>query len=685
MAKKKEKKIRIYNLAKELNISNKELLNFLKEMKIKAKSSLSTVTESEAKKVKKKLKSKKPQKAKAKKKKKDKETTKKKKTTKKTKAKKKKKPAKKKQKKETKTEKKDNIVHIREVISVRDLSEMIDVSPSDIIKACLTLGLQVTINQKLDFDTASLLAEEFGYKAKLSKPEETTVAEKKTYGVQKKPPVVTVMGHVDHGKTTLLDYIRKTQVADHESGGITQKIGAYHINHDGHKITFIDTPGHEAFTSMRAGGANVTDIVILVVAANEGVKPQTVEAINHARAANAPIIVAINKIDLPSANPNKVLAELAEKDVMVHEYGGHVIAVQISALKGEGIEDLLDAIILQSEDLDLKAPAKGPGRGIVLETKMRKGIGNVATVVVKEGEIKVGDSFIAGAASGKVRLILDENDKRLKSTGVSSAVQIAQFESLPETGVTFRVVEDMKTARNISDERKSIKREKDLGGKKTVSLSTLYEKIEKEKKQILKIVIKGEDAGSVDALSNTLTSLSTEKVQIQVINSGVGPITKNDVMFAGAYDAIIIGFKVKPYRQARKEANKRGVEIKTYDVIFEITEDIEKAMLGLLKPEKEEIKCGEVEIKRVFEGSNIGKVAGCFVLSGEVHNNDIAYVTRNGKELTKTKIENLKRFDKDVKTVEEGYECGIRLSNFDAFKKGDLIESYKLVEKEKTL
>jgi len=688
MPKKKEQKIRIYELAKELDITNNELLDFLKKEDIKAKSALSSITKNEADKAKKGLQGKtkkkvseKPKKAtKTKKEKKAKDEKRKKKTTRKKKAKKETKP--KKSKKEL-TKEKYNLIKVSKTNSIKELSKKMSISASEIINGCLKLGIQATTNQILDFDTTNLIAEEFGYKVKLSEPTEVSKTKKETYKLQKKSPVVTIMGHVDHGKTTLLDYIRKTQVAKQESGGITQKIGAYHINYNSHKITFIDTPGHEAFTSMRARGANVTDIVVLVVAANEGVKTQTIEAINHAKAANVPIIVAVNKIDLNSANPSKVLADLAEKEVVAHEYGGNVIAVKISALKGEGIDELLDAIILQSEDLNLKAPLEGPGSGIILETRIRKGIGNVATVVVKEGEIKIGDSFVAGSTSGKVRLIFDENDKRLKTAGVSEAVQISQFESLPKTGDIFKVVKNTKTARDISEERKSFKEEKKE--KTTISLSNLYEKIKEDKKEFLKLVIKGDDAGSVDALKNSIESLPKEKVQIKVIHSGVGPINENDVMLAQASEGIILGFKVKPYPQTKEEAKKRGVEIKTYDVIFEIAEDIKKAMLGLLKPEKEEVKCGEIEIRKIFEGSTIGKVAGCFVLSGIVNNNDIAYLFRDNKELVKTKIATLKRFDKDVKSVEEGYECGIRLKDFDSFKEGDIIESYKVIEKEKKL
>ncbi len=693
MTKKKEHKIRIHKLAKDLDITNKELLELLKSEGIDAKSALSSITENEAKKIKKKLKGKKVKKISTTK-------TKKAKKEKKVKVEKKKKRVKKKKKEEkveAKEEKpkeevvlekekpkvKDKIVEVYEVNSVKELATSMGIQSSSIIKACLKLGLQVTINQNLDFDTTHLIAEEFGYKVKLHEPEEAPKIEKETYNIKKKPPVVTIMGHVDHGKTTLLDYIRKTQVAKHESGGITQKIGAYHINYNNHKITFIDTPGHEAFTAMRARGATVTDIIVLVVAANDGVKDQTIEAINHAKAANVPIIVAINKIDLPAANPHKVMTDLAEKGILAHEFGGNVIAVNISALKGNGVDELLDAILLQSEDLNLKAPCEGPGSGIILETQIKKGIGNVATVVVKEGQIKVGDSFVAGSTYGKVRLILDENDNRLKTAEVSSAVQISQFASLPKAGNTFMVIQSQKTARIISEERKNTHKEKK--DTSAVSLANLYEKIKEDKKQVLKIVIKGDDAGSVDALAKSIESLPKKKIEIKVIHSGVGPITENDVMLAQASEAVIIGFKVRAHAQTKEEAKKRGVEIKTYDVIFEIAEDIKKAMLGLLEPEKEEVKCGEIEIKKVFEGSNIGKVAGCFVTSGEVHNNDIVYVIREGQELVKTKIGTLKRFNEDAKSVLEGYECGIRLVNFDTFKEGDIIESYKVIEKEKKL
>ncbi len=653
-------KIRVYELAKNLGIQSKELIKLLEKEGYKVTSSLSTIPGKIANQLVKKSKVKEGKKEKKKKKEKGKNIHK-------------------------KEEIKDNTITIGRAISVSELEELMNVPANEIIGSCLKLGMQVTINQRLDFDTASLIAEEFGYTTKLAEDFNVPEIEEERYEIKKKTPVVTVMGHVDHGKTTLLDYVRKTRVAAQELGGITQKIGAYNIEYNGHKITFIDTPGHEAFTAMRARGANVTDIVVLVVAANEGVKPQTVEAIDHARAAGVPIVVAINKMDLASANPDKVLSKLSKNGVVVQEYGGNVLAVKTSALKGEGIDELLDAIILQAEDLGLKAPTKGLGIGTILETKIRKGLGNIATVVVKEGEVKTGDSFVAGSTCGKVRLILDENDKKLEKVSVSSAIQISQFEDLPEAGDTFRVVRDQRTARSLSEIMKMRERERELSQQQSVSLSSLYEKIEEGKKEILKVVIKGDDAGSVEALSDSLKDLSTDLIKIQVIHAGVGPITENDVMLASASKAIVIGFKVHPYSRAKKEAKKRGVEIKTYGVIFEIIEDVKLAMVGLLKPEKEEVKCGEVEIRQIFEGSTIGKVAGCYVRSGEVHNKDIAVLIRDGKELGKTKIETLKRFDNDVKVVEEGYECGIKLEVIEDFKAGDIIETYKVVEKERTI
>ncbi|MEO0293987.1 MAG: translation initiation factor IF-2, partial [candidate division WOR-3 bacterium] len=580
MIKKKEQKMRVHSLAKDLGLSNKELLDLLEKEGIKVKSALSSITEGEAKKIKDKLKKKKKEKTEKGKKDKEKEKI-------------EEEPLEKKEKAITKEEK---IIKVKEVNPIRELSKMMNLSPSDIITACLKLGLQVNINQNLDFDTTSLIAEEFGYKAELSQLQKVDIAKKeeKVYNIQRRPPVVTVMGHVDHGKTTLLDYIRKTQVAKLEIGGITQKIGAYNVTYNNHRITFIDTPGHEAFTSMRARGANVTDIVVLVVAANEGVKAQTIEAINHAKAANVPIIVALNKIDLPTANPNKVLAELAEHKVVAHEYGGEVLAVKISALKGEGIDELLEAIILQAEDLNLKAPVDCPGRGVILETQIMRGIGNVATVIVKEGQIKIGDYFVAGETSGRVRLILDENNRKLKVADVSSAVLISQFDSLPKTGDIFEVVKDQKTARELIENRKfseEVRKEK-----VKVSLSDLYQKMKEDKKQVLKLVVKGEDAGSVDALVKLLESLPKDKIQIKIIHSGIGPITESDVDLASVSEAIIIGFKVKPYPNVDEEARKKFVEIKTYDVIFDIAQDIRKAMLGLLEPEIEEVKCGEAEI-----------------------------------------------------------------------------------------
>ena len=691
MPKKEEERIRIYKLAEELGIPSKDIIRFLLNEGIKVKSHMSTLSNEEALHIKKKLP--KGEKEEKKEKLEKKEETKK---EKKIKAKKKvkqvvaqlegigkKKRYKKREKKEETKE--ENIITIGEGTSVSELGELMDVRPNEIIGACLRLGMQVTINQRLDFDTASLIADEFNFTACLSEGYETPELEEKRYEIKKRPPIVTIMGHVDHGKTTLLDYIRKTRVAAQESGGITQKIGAYHIKYNNHMITFIDTPGHEAFTAMRARGANVTDIVVLVVAANDGVKPQTLEAIDHAQAAGVPIVVAINKVDLAAANPDKVRAELAERGILVQEYGGKVLCMEISALNGHGVEDLLDAILLQAEDIDLKAPTKGAGLGTILEVRIRKGLGNAATVVIKEGEIKLNDSFIAGATCGKVRLILDENDKRLDTAGVSSAVQIARFEELPAVGDTFRVVNDQKTARSLSEVRKSTERKRELGQKQSVSLESLYLQIEEGKTQALQVVIKGDDAGCVEALSDSLEGLSTDEVKIDVIHTGVGPITENDVMLASASNAIVIGYKVNPNSQARKESRNHRVEIKTYDVIFEIIEDVKLAMTGLLAPKKEEVKTGEAEVRKVFTGSTIGIIAGCYVREGELHNRDIAVLLRNDEEIIKTSIESLKRFNNDVKVVEEGYECGIKLKGFDSIKEGDIIETYKMVEEKRSL
>jgi translation initiation factor IF-2 len=700
MAKNKGKTVRIYKLAKELGMSSNDLIDHLQDEGIEVKSHMSSLPTSEALQIKKKIQSgieeERKEKVKKGKKVEVKEEPKETKKEKKIKAKKKvkqvvaqlegigrKKKYKKKEKKEE--EKEDNIIPIGEGTSVSELAELIDTPPNEVIGECLNLGLQVTINQRLDFETASLILEEFGFKAELSEGYEVPEVEQERYDIKQRPPIVTVMGHVDHGKTTLLDYIRKTRVADQEKGGITQKIGAYHINYLNHTITFIDTPGHEAFTAMRARGANVTDVVVLVVASNEGVKPQTVEAIDHAKAAGVPIIVAINKIDLASANPDKVRSDLVDKGIIAHEYGGDVLCVEISALKGTGVEELLDAILLLAEDLDLKSPTKGPGLGVILEAKIWKGLGNVATVVVKEGEIKINDSFIAGATCGKVRLIQDENENKLDCAGASSAVLIARFEDLPEVGDNFRVVDDQKIARSLSEVRKSADRKRELVQKKSVSLESLYEQIEEGKIEILKVVIKGDDAGCVEALRDSLEGLSTDEVKIEVIHTGVGEISENDVMLASASNAIVIGYKVHPNSKAKKEAKNHSIEIKTYDVIFEIIDEVKLAMTGLLEPEREEVKTGEAEIRRIFKGSKIGTVAGCYVLSGEIHNKDIAVLLRNKEEIVKTQLKSLKRFDKDVKVVEEGFECGIGLKDFDDIKEGDIIETYKIVEKKRTL
>ncbi|MCK4422226.1 translation initiation factor IF-2 [candidate division WOR-3 bacterium] len=697
----KDKKIRVFKLAKDLGISSKELLSFLKEEGITVKSHMSALSPREAKWAKKKIseeliktkkekvpeKIKKPEEVKVVKGKKKEKQKKAKKTVQQVIAHIEGRGKKKKYKKTKKEEKKQeiNVIRIGEGISVSKLGNLIKTTPNEIISACLNLGMRVTINQRLDFDAASIIADEFGYTAELSEGYDIPIVKGKCYDVQPRTPIVTVMGHVDHGKTTLLDYIRNTRVASQESGGITQKIGAYHIKYNEKSITFIDTPGHEAFTAMRARGANITDIVVLVVAANEGIKPQTVEAIAHAQAAGASVIVAINKMDLPASNAERVRNELVERGIIVHEYGGEVLAVEISALKGTGIDELLDIILLQAEDLELTAPSKGPGMGFILEAKIKKGLGNAATVVVKEGEIKENDSFVAGSTYGIVRLILDENDKRLKRALPSSAILIARFNELPEVGDTLRVVDDQKTARILSYTRKTAERERELGQKKTVSLESLYEKIEEEGTESLKVVIKGDDAGSIEALSDSLEQLSTDEVKIEVIHAGVGPITENDIMLASASNALVIGYKVHPNSGARKEAKNHDVEIRIYDVIFEIIEEIKLAMVGLLKPEKEEEKTAEIEVRKIFTGSRIGIIAGCYVKSGEVHNKDIAVLLRNNEEIIKTKMESLKRFEKDVKSVSEGFECGIKLKDFEDIEEGDIIETYKIVEREKTL
>ncbi len=579
---------------------------------------------------------------------------------------------------------KEKKIKIFESIQVGELAKLMGVKASEVIKKALQLGMPLTINQSIDADTAAILADEFGYQVEKGTIEEELLLQytpPSPEELKPRPPVVTVMGHVDHGKTTLLDAIRKTDVASREAGGITQHIGAYMVTlDDGRKITFIDTPGHEAFTSMRARGAQVTDIVILVVAADDGVMDQTKEAIEHARAAGVPIVVAINKIDKPNANPERVKSQLAELGLVPEEWGGDTLMANISARNKIGIEDLLELVLLQAEMLDLKAAYDRPARGRVIESKLDKGRGPVATVIIQEGTLREGDAFVCGLTYGRVRAMFDSYGNRVKEATPSTPVEILGFEDLPSAGDDFIVLEDEEKARRVAEYRQRKAREAEAAQVTKISLEKLFEKLKEGELKELKIVLKADTQGTLEALKSSLVKLSTEKVKVSVIRAGIGAITESDIMLASASDAIVIGFNVKPNSQAKELAKKEGVDVRFYDVIYHVLEDIKKAMAGLLEPKYEEVITGVAEVRATFKISKVGVVAGCYVKEGVINRNNQVRVIRDGVVVYTGKIASLKRFKEDVREVPAGYECGLKIENFNDIKEGDIIEAFEVRE-----
>ena len=589
-------------------------------------------------------------------------------------------------------------VIVPEVISVRELAEKMGEDPNKLIADLISLGKFVTINQAIDFETVSKLLEKYGKVAKLEGAEEETEAllekeleevEDKPEDLKPRPPVVTVMGHVDHGKTTLLDYIRNTKVAEREAGGITQHIGASVVevetSEGKKKITFLDTPGHEAFTAMRARGAQVTDIAILVVAADDGVMPQTIEAINHAQAAGVPIIVAINKIDKPGANPDRVKQELTQHGLIPEDWGGTTIMVPVSAKTGEGVDELLEMIALQAELMELKANPNKKARGVVLEAKLDKQRGPVATLLVQSGTLKIGDPIVAGLYAGKIRAMFDDKGKPVKEAGPSMAVEILGLEDVPLAGDKFYVVKDEKTARKIAEKRQELARESALEKEKRVSLEDLFAQIKEGEVKELNIVLKADAQGSIEAIRKSLEELSTDEVKVKIIHAGVGPITENDVLLATASNAIIVGFNVRPDSAARKAAEREKVDMRTYRVIYDIVDEIKKAMQGLLEPEEKEVYLGSAEVRATFKVPKVGTVAGCYVKDGVIRRNANVRLVRDGVIVYDGKIASLKRFKDDVKEVQAGYECGIGLENFNDIKVGDTIECYTFEKVEREL
>ncbi|GAB4257489.1 translation initiation factor IF-2 [Thermincola ferriacetica] len=571
-----------------------------------------------------------------------------------------------------------------DTISVKDLAMKMNKSAGELIKKLMGLGVMATINQEVDVETAEILANEFGFEVDIKVDESTygfiEEIEDDPADLVPRPCVVTVMGHVDHGKTSLLDAIRESNVTASEAGGITQHIGAYQVVHDGKKITFLDTPGHEAFTAMRARGAQVTDIAILVVAADDGVMPQTVEAINHSKAAEVPIIVAINKIDKPDARPERVMQELTEHGLVPEEWGGDTICVPVSAKTREGLENLLEMILLVAEVQELKANPKRLAKGTVIEAELDKGRGPVATVLVQTGTLKIGDSIVAGTAHGKVRAMIDDKGRRVKKAGPSTPVEVLGLSDVPQAGDIFHAVKDDKTAKTISEKRLAKKREEELKATTKVSLDDLFKQIQEGNVKELNIIIKADVQGSIEALKQSLMKLSTDEVRVNAIHGGVGAITETDIMLASASNAIVIGFNVRPDANARKAAETEKVDIRLYRVIYNAIEDVKAAMQGLLDPEFKEVIIGRLEVRAIFKVSKVGTIAGCYVAEGKITRNAQVRVIRDNIVIHEGNLGSLKRFKDDVKEVSEGYECGIMIENYNDIQEGDVIEAFVMEE-----
>ncbi|OGF22804.1 MAG: hypothetical protein A2V63_10465 [Candidatus Eisenbacteria bacterium RBG_19FT_COMBO_70_11] len=582
------------------------------------------------------------------------------------------------------------VIRATEFITVAELANLMEVKPQEVITTCMRLGLMATINRRLDKDSIVTVADEFGFDvefvADYGAEEPAGVEEDLPEQLETRPPVVTVMGHVDHGKTSLLDYIRKTNVIAGESGGITQHIGAYEVELPaGRRITFLDTPGHEAFTAMRARGAQVTDIVVLVVAADDRVMPQTIEAIDHAKAAGVPIVVAINKIDLPAAQPERVKQELASHGVVVEEYGGKNVCVEISAKKGTQVERLLEMILLSADLLDLKADPHRRARGVVLESRIEQGRGVIASVLVESGTLKVGQAFVAGQHSGRVRAMFDERGRHLAVAGPSTPAEVLGWSGAPAAGDLFVAFEDERDARDVASKRQALHREQEFRAAKAISLTNVYSQMTRGELSELKLIIRGDVDGSVEALSESFGKLSNEEVQIRVIRQAVGQITESDVLLAAASGAIIVGFHARPDPKARELAERESVEIRLYDVIYKAVEEVKQALEGLLKPELKEVVLGAAEVRQVFRLSKAGTVAGCMVLSGTIPRTGKVRLLRDGATVWNGSIDSLKRFKDDVREVNSGFECGIALNGMNDIKVGDTIEAYAIEELARTL
>ncbi|GIM47842.1 translation initiation factor IF-2 [Collibacillus ludicampi] len=566
-------------------------------------------------------------------------------------------------------------------MTVAEFAKQIKREPSEVIKKLLYLGIMATINQEIDLDAIQLVAADFDVEVEVVEPvdEEAIdmlIEEENPEDLQERPPIVTIMGHVDHGKTTLLDAIRHTKVTETEAGGITQHIGAYQVEINGKKITFLDTPGHAAFTSMRARGAQVTDVTILVVAADDGVMPQTVEAINHAKAANVPIIVAINKIDKPDANPDRVKQELTEYGLIPEEWGGDTIFQPVSALKKTGIDDLLEMILLVAEVAELKANPDGRPRGTVIEAELDKGRGPVATVLVQNGTLRVGDIVVAGTSYGRVRAMINDRGRRVKEAPPSCPVEILGLNEVPSAGDLFVVYDDERKARQLVEKRQAKQKQELLGAQNRVTLEDLYKQIQEGEVKELNIIIKADVQGSVEALAGALEKIDISGVRVNIIHKAVGAITESDILLATASNAIVIGFNVRPETNASKMAESENVDIRLYRVIYDAIDEIESALKGMLDPEYKEVIVGRAEVRQIFKVSKIGTIAGCYVTDGKIARNNDARVIRDGIVVYEGKFDSLKRYKDDVREVAAGFECGLTLERFNDIKEGDIIEAF---------
>ncbi|MGN9160209.1 translation initiation factor IF-2 [Clostridium sulfidigenes] len=686
-------KIRIYELAKELEVTNKELISVLmEEFGVEAKNHMSVIDEEDADLIKELYEEQKKEAAEKKEIIEEYESKINEDISKQQRKNSKMRKGGNKRNEEKVDETPDEVIEMEQTIVVKDLADKLKKPVVEVIRALIFQGVMASVNQEIDFNTAEKLVDSFGSIAVLKEQNVGDIAKEQEDEIDeiedeaseaketKRPPIVTVMGHVDHGKTSLLDAIKKSKVTATEAGGITQHIGAYTVDVNGERITFLDTPGHEAFTSMRARGAQVTDIVILVVAADDGIMPQTVEAINHCKAAEVPMIIAINKMDKESANPDRVKQELTEYGLVSEDWGGDTICVPVSAHTKEGLDNLLEMITINAEMLELKADANRRAKGTVIEAKLDKGRGPVASILVQNGTLKSGDSIIVGTTYGRIRAMIDDKGKTTKAAGPSMPVEILGLSEVPAAGDRFTVVRDEKTARIMAESRKEKIRQDHFQTSNRVSMENLYNQIQEGKVKELSVIVKADVQGSAEAVKQSIEKLSTDNVKVRVIHGAVGAITETDVSLAYASNAIIIGFNVRPDNNAITVAERDNVEIKTYRIIYDALDDIKSAMIGMLEPEYKEVITGRCEARQVYKISNVGTIAGCYVLNGKITRNCKVRVLRDGIVITESTLASLKRFKDDVKEAAAGYECGLSIEKFNDIKEGDIIEGYIMEE-----